>query len=681
VSLGHFSAIGVDVGGTFTDVIAVDHDGNIRPAKVASNIKTGEAPVLEGAAAVGVASALVFNLASTVGLNAVITRNLPKVGFLTTAGHRDTLDAGSIARPREALTDPRWRRSFGDANRPLVPRYLRRGVHERITSKGEVFIPFDEEQAREEVRLLKRCNVKGVAICLINAYVNPEHEQRLKALVREELGDIPCSVSSEINPVAREYPRATTTVIDVLMKLKYDDYTSRLNAGLADLGFKGEFNYADCRAMLMPSDYAMRRPYRLIVGGPAAGAVSSAHFGASIDDGNLICADVGGTSTDISAVIKGKPFENTAFELEPDLNISALSIDVVTLGAGGGSIVGISPTGDIFVGPDSAGADPGPAAYGRGGTRPTTTDTALLAGILAPNAFLGGRMALHPALSLAAFEALDTPMPLGDRVQQAWAVAVDNIAEGILNISIRRGIDPRDFSLMAYGAAGPMVLPAILDVLDMRRVIVPPYPGLFSALGLVSSDLVFMDQRSAYLGLEAANAGRIDEIYRTIEKALVAQLSGHEGRFQVKRSFDAQLIGQSFVTPLIEAPNGTIDPDAIRNMRRAFHDAYELRNGNRFEAHPVEGVTYRVQAVVPMEKVRYPVLPARPANEPLREIATRKIAHIYGGDVDAKVYARTDLRMGDTIDGPAIIMEEMSTTLVPPGRKLDVGRLGELVVA
>jgi N-methylhydantoinase A len=680
VNTRSFSAIGVDVGGTFTDVISVDHEGRIRPAKIATNVKASEAPVLEGAAEVDVQDALIFNLASTAGLNAVITRNLPKVGFLTTAGHRDMLDAGTIARPSAALTDPRWRRSFGDANRPLVPRYLRRGIHERITSKGEIFIAFDEAQARAEIRLLKRCNVEGVAICLINAYVNAEHEQRLKALVREELGDIACSVSSEVTPVAREYPRAATTVIDVLMKLKYDDYTKRLDKGLTALGFTGEFNYADCRAMLMPAEYAMKRPYRLIVGGPAAGAVSSAHFGAGIGDGNLICADVGGTSTDISVVIKGKPWENTTFELEPDLNISALSIDVVTLGAGGGSIVGITPTGDISVGPDSAGADPGPAAYGRGGKRPTTSDTALLAGILTPDGFLGGRMALNPELSLAAYASLETPMTLAERVQQAWAVAVNNIADGILNISIRRGIDPRDFSLMAYGAAGPMLLPAVLDVLDMRRVVIPPHPGLFSALGLVSSDLVFMDQRSLYLDLAEQNADKIDDIFRTIERALLDQLQEHAGKIQIKRSFDAQLLGQSFVTPLIEAPNGKIDAAAIAKMRAAFHDSYAARNGNRFDAYPIEGVTYRVQAVVAMEKVRYSELPERLTSEPLREITTQPLAYIYGENVAAKIYARNNLRAGDKITGPAIVREEMSTTLVPPGRNLIVGRLGEMVI-
>lgn len=678
MSNGLSRIIGVDVGGTFTDVVSVDENGVITPAKVATDLYSSDGPVLEGAARVGVESASVFNLASTAGLNAVITRKLPKVAFLTTCGHRDILDAGTVARPVEFLTEPRWRRSFGDANRPLVPRYLRRGIVERITATGEVFIPFNEAQAREELALLKRCNVEGVAICLLNSYVNPAHEQRLKALVREELGDIACSVSSEISPLAMEYSRATTTLVDVLMKIKYGDYTAKLNAGLAALGFKGEFNYADCRALLMPASYAMERPYRLVVGGPAAGAISSAHFGTMVDDGNMICADVGGTSTDISVVIDGEPWVNPTFELEHDLNVSALSIDVITLGAGGGSIVSLSPTGDIRVGPESAGADPGPAAYGRSGVRPTTTDTALLAGVLAPDGFLGGKMPLYKERSKAAFEALDTALPFAERVRQAWAVGVNNIAEGILNISVRRGIDPRDFTLMAYGAAGPMLLPAVLDVLALRRVVVPPHPGLFSALGLVSSNLSFMDQRSEYILLQKGAADRIDRIFRSLEDALRTQVAGHHGEVEFRRSFDGRLAGQAWLTPLIEVPGGTVTEDVIAAMAEAFHGAYERRNGNRFTQFPVEAVTYRVQAFVHGEKVRYPRVPAGSGNP--QPIAEQPLEHIYGEGVTARIYQRETLGAGDRIEGPAIVREEMSTTLVPPGHQLIVGEFGELII-
>jgi N-methylhydantoinase A len=334
----------------------------------------------------------------------------------------------------------------------------------------------------------------------------------------------------------------------------------------------------------------------------------------------------------------------------------------------------------VAVGPDSAGAEPGPAAYGRGGKKPTTTDTALLAGILSPGGFLGGKMALHPRLSKAAFEALDTPMSLDELVRQAWAVALNNIAEGIFNISIRRGIDPRDFSLMAYGAAGPMMLPAVLDMLGMKRVIVPPYPGLFSALGLVSSDLVFMDQRSAYLPLDNNSAGKIDAIFADMERSLGRRaLRGKN--VNIKRSFDAQLMGQASLTPLVPAPDGRIDGGAVSRMNSAFHDVYGQRNGNRFEQHGVEAVTYRVQATQSLQKVSYPTLERRPAGNKLAAIGIEPIKFVYGASVDAYVYNRADLRCGDTIQGPAIVREAMSTTLVPPGRNLTVGRYAELIVS
>ena len=343
----------------------------------------------------GVGEASVFNLASTAGLNAIITRRMPKIAFLTTLGHRDILDRGRLGRPITALTDMSWRRGISDASRPLVPRYLRRGIHERMTARGEVLIALDEEQARRELRILRRCGVEGVAICLLNAYVDGGHERRLRQLVVEELGELPCSISSEVSPLAKEYARASTTVVDTVMKAKYGEYTDRLDKGLRSLGFGGRLNFADCSARLLPADYAMERPYRLVVGGPAAGTVSSAHLGGFIGDENLICADVGGTSCDISVVIDGRPWVNTTFEIEHDLIVNALSTDIVTLGAGGGSIVSITPTGEVQVGPDSAGAHPGPACYGQGGVRPTMSDAALLMGILAGDRFLDGRMPLH----------------------------------------------------------------------------------------------------------------------------------------------------------------------------------------------------------------------------------------------------------------------------------------------
>ncbi|MEX2482731.1 MAG: hydantoinase/oxoprolinase family protein [Gammaproteobacteria bacterium] len=667
----------VDVGGTFTDVVAVT-DGHIHTAKVSTDVHQVDRSVVAGAAELGVAGATVFNHASTHGLNAIITRALPKVGFLTTAGHRDILDIGRTWRPVAALTDPSWRRSFGDAARPLVPRYLRRGVVERIKADGSVFTPLDLAQARAELEVLARCNIEGVAICLLNAYTNNAHELRLRELVRDVLGDVPCSLSSEISPLAKEYARASTTLVDVFMKIIYDDYTGRLDHGLRELGFDGQLNFADCTANLIPARDAMEAPFRVVFAGPAAGTVGSAHFGAMIDEPNLLCADVGGTSCDISVVTAGQPFVNTTFELEHDLIVNALSNDISSIGAGGGSIVAVSPSGDITVGPASAGADPGPACYGRGGQQPTMTDICLLAGLLDADGFAGGKMKLDPNLARHAFENLDTPLPFEHRVRYAYDIGLNNVAEGIFNIAIKHGIDPRDYTLMAFGAAGPLLLPAIADLVHVKSVIVPPHPGLFSALGLLSADQAYAISQSAYTVLTPDSAADIDAIYAAMEDKLRRRLGRHQAVALV-RSFDGQLVGQTWETPFVPVPDGPITAPSIAAMIENFHDAYAARNGNRFAAIPVQGVTYRLSAVVQTDKVGYPTLPER-LGAPLRPIGTSVLRFVADAEELAQIYARDDLRAGDEIKGPAIVREALSTTYITQNQVGRVGKLGQIYI-
>ncbi|MFF0454771.1 hydantoinase/oxoprolinase family protein [Nocardia africana] len=677
--------IAVDVGGTFTDVVAL-RDGRIHTAKVSTDYSDVTKPVLQGAALLGVENSAVFNHASTHGLNAVITRRLPKIGFLATDGHRDILDMGRVWRPAEAILDPRWRRSFGDAARPLIPRYLRRGIRERITADGGVLFELDEAQARAELEVLRRCEVAGVAICLINAYVNPAHELRLRELVREVLGDVPCSVSSEVSPLAKEYARASTTVVDALMKLIYADYTAKLEKGLAELGFTGQLNFADCAATLVPSHRAMEHPFRIVFSGPAAGTVASAHFGALIGETQLLCADVGGTSCDISVVTNGEPYVNTTFELEHDLVVNALANDVTAIGAGGGSLVSIGQTGAIQVGPGSAGSTPGPACYGRGGTEPTTTDTCLLIGIIDSETFAGGQLSLDPALSRQAFEQLDSEFSLAQRVRYAYEMAVHNIAEGVFNVAIKNGVDPRDYSLVAYGAAGPMLLPAAMDAVHCKQVIVPPNPGLFSALGLLSADQVFTVNRSAYTVLTPEVAPRIDALFTEMEAQLRERLA-HDAQVVFERSFDGHLVGQSWDTPFVPVPDGTIDEAAVATMIGAFHDTYQERSRNRFDMVPVEGVTFRVRAVLDTPKVDYPVVPERGPDEPLipdRTVTLRYLGDLETDDIEsgqpAAVYHREALRAGDELDGPIIVNEGLSTTHVGAGQRMTVGRYGELVI-
>jgi N-methylhydantoinase A len=668
--------IGVDVGGTFTDVVSID-GSEITTVKVATAYPDTEKSVLEGAAAAGVEAAGVFNHASTHGLNAIITRNLPKIAFLTTAGHRDILDQGRAYRPSEALTDPHWRRPFGDAARPVVPRYLRRGILERIQADGSVLLELDEEQARAELAIMRRCEVEGVAICLINAYVNPVHEQRLREIVGEELGDVPCSISSAASPLAKEFARASTTVVDVLMKLLYGDYTSRLSAGLGDAGFDGQLNYANCAAQLLAADVAMERPFEIVFAGPAAGTVASGHFGSLIGVENLICADVGGTSSDLSLVREGRPLVDTTFELEHDFLVNALANQVISIGAGGGSLVTVSHAGEIQVGPGSAGSEPGPACYGRGGEQPTTTDTCLLMGVIDGEGFAGGKMKLDPERSRAAFAELDSVLSFEERIAYAFRIAVNNIAEGINNVVIQQGVDARDYGLMAFGAAGPMLIPAALELINAAEVIVPPHPGLFSALGLVSTDQVYADSRCEYMMLSGDQAGKVDAIYAAMEDSLRRRLDRQDAEIDFVRSFDGRLAGQTWETPFVKVAGGVIDAEAITAMEEAFHQEYETRWGNRFEAIPVQGVTYRVEAVLRAEKVDYERLESADGDRPA-PIGEIEISYLEPEPIPVPEYSRGDLRAGHVIEGPAVVREPLSTTFLIPGQRLRVGTFGEL---
>ncbi|MBS1889160.1 MAG: hydantoinase/oxoprolinase family protein [Actinobacteria bacterium] len=671
--------IGVDVGGTFTDIVAI-RDGAIETVKVATNVTETHKGVLEGAAEVGVDAASAFNHASTHGLNAIITRRLPKIAFVTSFGHRDMLDMANAWRPRAGQTDPHWRRSFGDASgRALVPRYLRRTVVERIAADGSVLVPLDEDQAREELGILADCGVEGVAVCLLNAYVDGRHERRLGELIAAELGDVACSLSSEVSPLAREHPRATTTTIDVLMKIIYGPYSERLQAGLTELGFEGELNFADCAAMLAPVETAMEQPSRIVFSGPAAGTVACAHLGQMIEQPNLLCADVGGTSCDISVVVGGEPFVNTTFELEHDLVVNTLSNEIASVGAGGGSIVWITDTGELQVGPQSAGADPGPACYGRGGTAPTTTDTFLLIGILDGAKFAAGRSRLDPELSKQAFEGLETGFGFDERVRNAYKMALNNVAEGIFDVVVKNGVDPREYSMVAYGAAGPMMLPALLDSMRLKSVIVPPHPGLFSALGLVSADQTHAESRSVYTILGPEAATEIDAVYVAMEASLRRTLGADADQVEFLRSFDGQLVGQVWETPFIKAPGGAIDAAAVEEMITNFHDGYEQRSGNRFEGMPVQGVTFRLTAVVPTEKVEYPS-PAAGSGAAPSPSGTITLRYLDDEDIEAQEYQREALALGDVVSGPAVIREPLSTTFVGVGQVATVGGVGEIVI-
>jgi N-methylhydantoinase A len=666
----------VDVGGTFTDVVMV-RDGAIHVTKVPSNAAATHLPVIEGARRLGVQDAAVFNHASTKGLNAVLTRSLPKVGFLTTQGHRDMLDAGRCMRPMDNQTDARWHRPFGDAARPLVRRYLRRGIHERIMASGAVLIELDEAQARAELQILKRCRIEGLAICLINSFVNPAHEQRLLALSAEIFGaKFPVSASFQVGPRAKEYPRASTTVIDVMMKLIYEDYAHLLDSQLRASGFQGQLNFADCTAALIPWREAVTAPHRILFAGPAAGAAACCGLGVAMGDGNLIGCDVGGTSTDVTVIVNGAPFINDSFEIEHDLLVNTLSTEVASVGAGGGSIVCVSPSGDLRVGPHSAGATPGPACYGRGGSLPTVTDACLLMGILDPQAFADGQIRLDARAAGRAFESLDCRMSQEERIRFAWQIALNNIAEEVSRCALRHGVDTRDFSLMAFGSAGPMLLAGVLELVNARRLIVPPHPGLFSAIGLLSTDFVYANSRSQYQMLTPDSGPQIEARFAGLEAQLRERLGGAD--CVVRRSFDGRLAGQSWETPFINVDAAALAARGPAALTEEFHAEYARRNGVSFPQLPVQGVTWRVQLIVPTQKLSWQPLAAsrgKPA-----AIGHRTLRYLGPQEVSAAVHTRAALGAGDSVRGPALIVEPLATTLVMPGQTAQIGTVGEIVI-
>jgi len=582
----------------------------------------------------------------------------------------------------EALTDADWRRNCGDSGRPFVDRYLRRGITERMTSKGEVLIPFNEQQARKEIEVLKKCDVKGVAICLINAYVNGEHERKLGALVKEIMGDIPISISSEVSPLGKEYARSSTTVMDVIMKIVYGDYVKRLRKGLKETGFTGDLNLVDSAAMLIPLDFAMEKPSRIMYSGPAAGTVSSAHLGSLIGEDNIICCDIGGTSTDISLIRQGKPVVKTEYEIEHDVIVNTLANEIFSIGQGGGSIAHVGTYGELLVGPEGAGADPGPACYGLGGTQPTLTDAFLLMGILDAKKFLGGETLLYPELAVKAFEDLPLKVNFPTKVRQTYELGLTNVAEGIASVTIERGVDARDYSLFAYGSAGPMMLPQLMKRLEMKKVIVPPYPGLFSALGLASGDLTYTDYRSAYIVLkpDMETAKRIDEVYNNMEKAILAKLpEGMKGEgMRFIRSFDGWYAGQTWETPFIPVPSGHLTEKSIEELIEAFNEGYSAMWGNKFPHLPVMACSYRTSCVLPITKAEYKVLSKRKTGKPLG--VPRKLSYLPEAEVDAMEYNRGELYFGDIITGPAIIREPMATTMVCMGQVARIGQYGEIYI-
>jgi N-methylhydantoinase A len=676
--------IGVDTGGTFTDLVAVSPGGEVRLAKVSS---TPASPALATFEALSrtdldlreqVGS---FVLGTTIATNALLQRRGAPTIFVTTAGFEDMLYIQRI--DRRGLYDLQWVKPT-----PYVLRRNTIGIRERILNDGSIRTPLTDEEVERVVdeirRLLPGLGEAAVAVSLLFSYVNDTHERFLAERLRSAFPETPISVSSEVAPIWREFERSNTTVMDAYVKPIVARFAHSLAGGLDERGLAGWRALMKSNGGQVAVQHAHERPAELVLSGIAAGMIAGSYFARAVDSAKAVTLDMGGTSADVGVVVDGQLRFSGLFEVEWGMPIALPIIDVATIGAGGGSIASIDAGGLLTVGPESAGADPGPACYGRGGTLPTTTDANLAIGRLDPDYFLGGELRLDVGKARAAVESLTAPLGLPrDQVAEAIiSVAIENMAGALRLVTVDRGFDYREFDLVAFGGAGPLHAAEIARRMGMPRVIVPPSPGLVSAFGAVIAD-ERVDRRSTLIRrLDRPEAGdlpvELAKVARAATDQLLEQRQSHGGRVQVQTAVSCRYIGQNYEQE-IRMEWGHIDKsfelavdiapdtrDFLSALSQKFHEAHERAYGYSMTDQPIQSVYLGATALIvtpPVTVDSYGATADRPPTAPRR----RSVLVGEGRWADAAVLFRRDLPVGFSIEGPAIIEEPDSTTYVPPG--------------
>jgi N-methylhydantoinase A len=662
--------VAVDVGGTFTDVFVLDEDsGAVRVAKVPSTPSDPMEGVMQGVEAgdVGLGDVSLFSHGTTVATNALITRRFEPAAMVTTRNFRDVLEI------RRGTKDDLW-----DAYKDVTPPYIRRRdrfeVTERVDYEGTVLTPLDEDEARELAARLRRREVKTVAVCFVNSYANPENEIRMREILQEELPDVFVSTSSETLPEIFEFERFSTTVANAVLSPLVTGYVERLEQRLADGGYAGDLLILHSGGGVMTGKLVRRFAGRIAASGIAAGAIACRHIAGLCGFENAIGLDMGGTSTDISLVYEGEMRTTNEWGVEYGHPICFPSIEILTIGAGGGSLAWIDPAGSLRNGPQSAGADPGPACYRRGGEEPTNTDANVVLGRLGGE-LVGGAVELDVDAAADAVGALGGQLGLDatDTARAIVRVANANMADAVRLISIRRGYDPREFALVVFGGAGALHGAALAKELGIPTVLVPPNPGITSALGCLLVDIRH-DLSEMYLRrVEDASPEEIDAEFRTLEDEGRARLQAEgvpEDRMSFQRTIAMRYLGQ-WRSLAVEIPEGPVD---IAALVASFHSEHEREFAYaREDDAPVEIYQLALRAVGVTPK------PELTRHEPesdaqLPEPVARRPVHFDEDDdaLDTPVFDRDTLRAGTRLDGPAIVQQLDSTVVVPPGVTAEV---------
>jgi N-methylhydantoinase A len=652
--------LGVEVGGTFTDLIAIQ-GGDVRLLKVPSTPSEPEKAVLNAIDALGVQLKDIseFVHGSTVATNTILERKGFRTAFVTTAGFRDILE---IQRhDRRNIYDINYQKP-----EPVILREDCFEVVERLDGRGSVIIPLDESGVKTTlVELLRTREYVSVAVCLLNAYENPEHERRVAKLIRDALPDVRVTCSSDIIREFREYERASTTVLSAYVQPVIDRYLGRLEKGLADRGFAGSLSIMQSNGGRIPAEGMRRSCISAFLSGPAAGVVGAARQAARSGFDDLITFDMGGTSSDVCLIASGHV--ETSVQSEVDgLPIRYPMVDITTIGAGGGSIIWVDDGGMLRVGPRSAGANPGPACYGRGGTLPTVTDAHVVCGTLQPNTFLGGRMTLDPDAARAAFGALadklnSTPDDVAD---SALSLAAANIVRAIQAVSTERGRDPRDFALMPFGGAGPLCATEIADELGIRRIVIPPNPGVISAFGLLAADHVMIDVASHQAVLHDDMIGGLrDQIDLMVAKGRSeCESLGLIGEVVNKILLDMRFSGQAFElqVPFTLEEFFAMDAQGLNErFRETYNAVFMLRAPG---ARPVEIVAIRLVTSVPNNAVPH-LRWASTVSRDRRSVQVRRHGVVH----DCQEIVVDQLVVGEPLKGPALIVSDTSSIFAEPG--------------
>jgi N-methylhydantoinase A/oxoprolinase/acetone carboxylase beta subunit len=684
--------LGVDVGGTFTDLIYVDdetgkvlvHKVPTTPADPSQGTVDGIMELCEGAGESPSALDQVFH-GTTIATNIVIEHSGAQVGLITTEGYRDILHIARHKKPYNfsIYQDLPWQRY------PIVRRRYRLTVPERITKDGAVLVPLDEEKARAQVRALKEAGVEAVAVCFLFSFVNPEHERRAAEIVREEFPEAFLSVSSEVLPQYREYERFSTVCLNAYIGPKVARYVRRLEDELEARAIKTGVHFMTSASGVATPDVATARPVNLLMSGPVAGVVGGIWAGRQAGYGNVITLDVGGTSADIGLSQEGRLRMKHLLDTKVGPYQAMIPmVDVDTIGAGGGSIAYVDQGGIYRVGPRSAGADPGPACYDRGGTEPTGTDAMVNLGWLLPEAFLGGGMKLRADLARQAVA--DGPAKkLGMSVEEASMGAVQilihSMVQSIEENSVRKGYDPRDFALVAEGGAGPLFAAQIALEVGTPWVVVPPYPGIAAAMGLLATDMVYEYVTTTYQRVSKLDAEALQGPFEELEQMARAQLE-KDGippeRVVVHRVCDCRYLGQGYELR-VDAGPGAIDDAWVGKLRADFHDIHEREYSRRFEEADIEIPNVRVRGIGLMPALEIPEVEQGAESAEAALSHEGKVWFRAGGaleQVPTRYYDRKLLKAGNRLEGPAIINQYDSTTAVPPGIAAHVDRFGNIVI-